>query len=195
MSGSSEYSTAAPFTVTNSAEAYDYDELFGLLLSFSQARMTGTEPEVWSANDVQVKMREVVRSLRGLSAVLADMTPQLQFQRRPVGGRPFLMNARAAIEGHIATMQVWIQNFTAEPSKTMFGHIQTYVAEFVAADVEKLERRHTRVILGASGSARMLSRTPVSTNSGSGSESGSDASLYGSRGGARRGKKLTRRRR
>jgi hypothetical protein len=194
---SSDYSTASPFTTTNSAEAYSYEELMGLFLSFSKARVGGATA-TWTKENVLSKMDELVRSLRGLARVLGSMDPRLHFVRKGRRGYRHEIDAEAAISAHEAAMRVLNQRFTEFPTSAMFGKIQDYIAEELASDVEKLQRRHTRVILGKS--ARLSSNAPPteSESSGSGSGSGSDSSGYASYGGARRRatrKKLTRRRR
>lgn len=197
---STNYSSASSFKMTNAAETYEYDELMGLLLSFSKAHMGGVVERRWSAAEVLSKMDELLRSLRGLSAVLADMDPQLEFRRKRSNGQRFSVNARAAIEGHIAVVNTWKGNFEMESSAQMFLNIQVYIAEYVATDVEKLQKRHTRVILGGSErglstNVRSFPSTPSPSASGSESNAGSyysGSSGYASFGGA---KKLTRRRR
>jgi hypothetical protein len=214
MAASTNYSEAAPFALTNSADAYQYDELMGLLLSFSKARV-GDPGATWTTADGVSKLNELVRSLHGLAAVLGGMEPRLHFVRKGRGGHRHEMDAEAAITAHEAATRVLVQRFTEAPTAAVFGRIQDYIADEVASDVEKLQRRHTRVVLRNAGSARRLSSnvspsaSQPSAPSGS-YESGSSENSWrsgswrsGFGGGARRrrvtrtrvGKKLTRRQR
>ena len=211
MAASSNYSEAVPFPLTNSAEAYQYDELMGLLLSFSKARV-GVPGATWRSGEAISKIDDLVLSLRELSTVLAGMEPQLQFVRKTADGHRYTINARAVVESYIGGLTVWLQQFTATPTAAVFMNLQTYIADEVASDMEKLQRRHTRVVLRKSGTARQLSSDPApspSTPPGS-YASGSSGSTWASGewrpgfgGGARRrrsirtgvGKKLTRRQR
>lgn len=191
---SSNYSAAASFALTNSAETFDYDELGGLLVSFAKARLGGGS-DGWTSQDVLRKLEDLRRSLIGLSGVLAGMDPQLQFVRKTGSGHRHSVNARGVIDGHIASVVDRIAQFTAVPTMIRFLEIQSFLAEVVAADVEKLARRHTRVILQKSGREVSSNRTATASNSGSWvSDRSNESSLYGSYGGGRV-KKLTRRRR
>jgi hypothetical protein len=205
MAASSNYSEAAPFPLTNSAEAYPYDELMGLLLSFAKARVGGPGA-TWSSEEALSKLNELVRSLHGLATALGGMEPHLHFVRKWRDGSRHEMDAEAVIAAHEAAIRVLVQRFTEAPTAVVFGRIQDYIAEEIASDVERLQRRHTRVVLRKSGSARRLSSnaTPSASqpSAPSGSyASGSSGNSWMSSGGARRrrstraGKKLTRRQR
>ena len=192
---SSNYSVAASFALTDSAETFDYDELVGLLVSFAKARMAGGDG--WTSQDVLRKLEDLQRSLVSLSGVLAAMDPQLQFIRKTESGHRHLVNARGVIDGHIASVADRIEQFTAAPTVFRFLEIQSFLAEIVASDVEKLARRHTRVILQKSGRGLSSNRTATASASTSpswGSDRSNGSSLYGSYGGSR-AKKLTRRHR
>jgi hypothetical protein len=206
MSGSTAYSSASAFSATtNSAEAFDYDELMGLLVNFSKAQVGGYTP-TWTPAQATVMLMELRTRLQSLAAALEGLEPQLQFVRKE-GGHRHLVNARGVILGHIASISDRIPQFDAHPTTLHFIQIQKFLAEVLAEDIAKLQRRHTRVVIKRSGSARRLSSNASSSASGSGSydsppSSGSNSSSnsgYASRGGARRGsrrgKKLTRRRR
>ena len=209
MATSSNYSEAVPFPLTNSAEAYQYDELMGLLLSFAKARV-GVPGATWTTADAQSKLNELVRSLHGLATALGGMEPHLHFVRKWRDGSRHEMDAEAVIAAHEAATRVLVQRFTEAPTAAVFGRIQDYIAEEIASDVEKLQRRHTRVVLRKSGSARRLSSnaTPSPSSPMGSYASGSSGSTWvsgewrpGFGGGARRrrstrtGKKLTRRQR
>ncbi len=190
---SSNYSAASVFSVTNSAEAFQYDELEGLLVSFSKARD-------WATVEVLAKLADLRGQLLELATVLEGMTPQLQFVRKE-GAHRHLVNARGVIQGHIASIADRIAQFAEHPTAARFAEIQLFLAEVIAEDVAKLQRRHTRVVVKASGSsAKRLSSDPSASAASSEFESGNTGSSgYNSRswGGARRRlpKKLTRRRR
>ena len=206
MSGSTVYSSASAFSATtNSAEAFDYEELMGLLVNFSKARVGGYTP-TWTRKRAIKMLVELRTRLQSLAAALEGLDPQLQFVRKE-GGHRHLVNARGVILGHIASISDRIPQFDAHPTTLHFIQIQKFLAEVLAEDIAKLQRRHTRVILKRSGSARRLSSNAPSSASGSydsppsGSNSSSNsgyASRGGSRSSARRSrhaKKLTRRRR
>lgn len=195
-SGSTTYSAASTFVASESAEDFDYLELMSVLTNFSKARVGGAGA-TWTKDDVLSNVGLLRTKLRALLSAIEGVDPgMLQFTRF-FAGRVRKETAQAAIEEHIANLRKKAMAFSVMPTAGRFEEIQTYLADVLAPDIEKMASRQSRVILG--NSQRGISSQDKSSSSLSSYYSNSDGSSnsgYGSRGGARRprSKKLTRRR-
>jgi hypothetical protein len=171
------YSAAEEFReATNAAEIFDYDEFVSLLRHFVKAAYVGydvaQDDKRWSLTTAQQNAAAIIRGLQKLIAALGAVKPPLRFIRKR-GTERIQQDARKVLQRRLEQFSSEFAGFSGYATGQEFRKLKEFVKLRLLPDVEKLQRRHTRVFVTRNATARRIS---------------SDQE------GGRRGKKLTRRR-
>jgi hypothetical protein len=110
----------------------------------------------WTITIANKNLAEVIRYLTELVAALGPLDPPLQFVRIH-RGRRVQEDARQVIQAHLATFRERVGDFHAYRTGRAFHDLKDYIRYRLMPDIRKLQRRHTRVFITRSATARRIS--------------------------------------
>jgi hypothetical protein len=155
------YSAAEEFReATNAAELFDYAEFMSLLRNFAKAAYVGydvaQDDKRWSIATANQNAEAIQRGLRNLIAALGPVKPPLHFIRKR-GTERIQQSVVKVLQHRLEQFSSQFAGFSGYATGQEFRKLKEFVKLRLLPDVEKLQRRHTRVFVTRNATARRIS--------------------------------------